>query len=241
MFDLSSSVYCFWGRGGLSSPPWDGRKGSRGQKLTWALYSVFEPLAQSGTPPWFPFLPCCAQRRRSHRSHGAGWQLPGITLAHRSPAGAASRVSLFPQARAQHCRLAAFPARGLQLGQAGLGGSSRENSNHKIMDCDKSHRQGDSGALGPGPGESFQPSQLGERGWARPQGVSLQEEPWHSVFADHLVPRASFFPICETGGWVRFSLYGAAYPLDIHSLGKLLPDLSTQFWESGCVGEKLGA
>lgn len=164
-----------------------------GEKLKWPLYSAFGPLAVD-LYPWFPFLPCCAQRHRSHHSHGAGWQLPDITLAHRSPAGAASRVSLFPQARAQHCRLAAFPARGLQLGQAGLGDSSRENSNHKIMDCDKSHRQGDSGALGPGPGESFQPSQLGKRGWARPKGVSLQEEPWQCASADHLVPRASFFP-----------------------------------------------
>lgn len=144
--------------------------------------------------PWFPFLPCCAQRRRSHRSHRACWQLPGITLAHRSPAGAAGRVSLFPPARAQLCRLAAFPAQGLPLGQAGLGDSSRENSNHKIMDCDKSHKQGDSRALGPGPGESFQPSQLGKREWARPKGVSLQEESWQYAFADHLLPWASFFP-----------------------------------------------
>lgn len=51
--------------------------------------------------------------------------------------------TLPPQARAHICHLAAFPAQGLPLGQAGLGDSSRENSSHKIMDCDKAHKQGD--------------------------------------------------------------------------------------------------
>lgn len=80
-------------------------------------------------------------------------------------------ILLFPQACAQICCLAAFPAWGLPLGQAGLGDSSKENSSHKIMDCDQSHKQGDSKALGAGPGQSFQPSQLGRRGWARPKEV----------------------------------------------------------------------
>lgn len=111
---------------------------------------------------WFPFLPCCAQRLGSQRSHRAGWQRPGLTLAHGSPAVATGRVLLFSQARAQICCLAAFPAQGLPLGQVGPGDSSRENSSHKFMGCDKSHKQGNSRALGLGPGDSFQPASLGE-------------------------------------------------------------------------------
>lgn len=121
-----------------------------------------------------PFLPCCAQRLGSHRSRRAGWQLPGLTLAHGSPTVATGRVLLFSPARAQICCLAAFPAQGLPLGQVGPGDSSRENSSHKFMGCDKSHKQGNSRALGLGPGDSFQPGQFGRRGWAKPQWVKLQ-------------------------------------------------------------------
>ena len=99
-----------------------------------------------------------------------------------------------PRAHAQICRLAAFPAQGLPLGQAGLGDSSRENSGHKIMDCDKSHKQGDSRALGPGPVESFQPGQLGMRGWERPKRAGWRDRHpgsmrWQiSYFCGPLIP-----------------------------------------------------
>ena len=136
------------------------------------------PLAM-GLYLWLPLVPCCAQRHGSHHSGRAGWQLPGLTLAHRAQQEGRGLVPRgephSSQAHAQICRLAAFPAQGLPLGQAGLGDSSRENSGHKIMDCDKSHKQGDSKALGPGPVESFQPGQLGMRGWERPKRVRWRE------------------------------------------------------------------
>lgn len=139
-----------------------------------SLCSVFGSLAV--TLPLVPILPCCAQRLGSHRSHRAGWQRPGLTLAHGSPAVATGRALLFSQARAQICCLAAFPAQGLPLGQVGPGDSGRENSSHKVMGCDRSHKQGNSRALGLGPGDSFQPGgQFGGRGWAKPKWVKLQE------------------------------------------------------------------
>lgn len=128
---------------------------------------------------WLLFLPCCAQRHRSHRSYRAGWQQPGLTLAHGAQQEGRGLVPQgkppSPPSLCPDPRLAAFPAHGLPLGQAGLGDSIRENSSPKIMDCDKSHKQGASRSPGPGPGESFRASQFGRGGWRRHGwGVRLQ-------------------------------------------------------------------
>ena len=175
------------------------------------------------------------------------------------------------------------------------------------MDCDKSHKQGDSRALGPGPVESFQPGQLGMRGWERPKRVRWRDRHpgsmrWQiSYFCRPLIPpvkrevgldlvcleliiglprwlidkksarqcrRRGFSPWLgkipwrrkwhptpvflpgnpvDRGGWqaavhrvtesdtTECERARVGYQFDTCSLEKLLPDLSTWFWEAGCI------
>lgn len=93
------------------------------------------------------------------------------------------------------------------------------------MDCDKSPKQGDSRALGPGPGESVQPGQLERRGWARPKGRG-------ALAQRHLLPRASVFPSVKREVGLDFLFTEQVIHLTC-SLEMLLPELSLQFWETG--------
>ena len=63
-------------------PPRSGIKKRRQERQAEMAHVLsFGPLAVN-VYLWLPFLPFCAQRCKSHHSCRAGWQLPGLTLAH---------------------------------------------------------------------------------------------------------------------------------------------------------------